>query len=487
MSSPLPLPTSVEQLRQLVRERDAEISVLKNRIDNGIEVSARSKVLRDVKESEEMIRNSLELQLDQARETKAALEADMVNRAKNFEATLEKLQATSTSYTGDAGSPQDLQILLQNALAKLAVQETELKKLKFQLEMEQGHVNILRHDNQMLRQMTVNMSAIAEQEEEYISNKLLKRISGLKKEKGELLVQVEQEEEYLTNTLQKKLTQLQKEKIDMENALEQEQEFIVNKLQKQLDSLRIQQAANGGTPSPLSSSIGSSAQPIVPSSPNPRKGVLSHSPSNTEFATGVGGINLGMVEMLRAENVSWRSRVAECEKEYLSKYNQCNRYKAELIELRKKLGMSVDDLAGEESIPAFMTGSGTRTPRRSASSSSQLSISSDKSSSTHPIGGLGFGLPPPALDSNRSGSSSAAMASSPSAVEHSYFPLQGVSTGGTGVTGLGGSRSRSVSNSSQHSIHRQPSTPNISSTGTNPLQPRRISGQNYAMPLPPGQ
>jgi DNA-directed RNA polymerase subunit L len=85
----------------------------------------------------------------------------------------------------------------------------------------------------------------------------------LRKEKSELLLQVEQEEEYLTNTLQKKLNQvrlrcaafeipgiltpwrlvaqLQKEKIDMENALEQEQEYIVNRLQKQLDSLRQQQ------------------------------------------------------------------------------------------------------------------------------------------------------------------------------------------------------------------------------------------------------
>ena len=76
-------------------------------------------------------------------------------------------------------------------------------------------------------------------------------------------MQVEQEEEYLTNTLQKRLNQvtfisaeqeqfgthhhpfflkqLQKEKVDLENALEQEQEYIVNKLQKQLDSLRAQQ------------------------------------------------------------------------------------------------------------------------------------------------------------------------------------------------------------------------------------------------------
>ncbi|RUS20810.1 hypothetical protein BC938DRAFT_475499 [Jimgerdemannia flammicorona] len=171
----------------------------------------------------------------------------MEERAKTFQRQLEKLH-TSTATTDravDAAAalpdPDVLRAELQAALLRIAEQDTQLKKLKFELEMEQGHVNILRHDNQMLRQMTVDMTALAEQEEEYISNKLLKRISGLKKEKGELLLQVEQEEEYLTNTLQKKLSQLQKEKIDMENALEQEQEYIVNRLQKQLEQLRLQQ------------------------------------------------------------------------------------------------------------------------------------------------------------------------------------------------------------------------------------------------------
>lgn len=89
---------------------------------------------------------------------------------------------------------------------------------------------------------------MAEQEEEFISNRLLKRITGLKKEKGELLLQVEQEEEYMTNMLQKKLNQLQREKIDMENSLEQEQEYIVNKLQKQLESMKLQQQSQTTSP-----------------------------------------------------------------------------------------------------------------------------------------------------------------------------------------------------------------------------------------------
>lgn len=50
--------------------------------------------------------------------------------------------------------------------------------------------------------------ASAEQEEEFISNKLLKRINSLKKEKSELLLKVEQEEEAITSTLQKKLRQV---------------------------------------------------------------------------------------------------------------------------------------------------------------------------------------------------------------------------------------------------------------------------------------
>lgn len=87
-------------------------------------------------------------------------------------------------------------------------QALHIKKLAFDLEMEQGHTNILRHDNQALKKTAVDMSILTEQEEEFMSNKLLKHITGLKKEKGELLIQVEQEEEWLTNMLQKKLVQV---------------------------------------------------------------------------------------------------------------------------------------------------------------------------------------------------------------------------------------------------------------------------------------
>ena len=47
--------------------------------------------------------------------------------------------------------------------------------------------------------------ARAEQEEEYISNKLLKKIQDLKKDKEKLVMNYEREEEYLTNDLSRKM------------------------------------------------------------------------------------------------------------------------------------------------------------------------------------------------------------------------------------------------------------------------------------------
>lgn len=77
----------------------------------------------------------------------------------------------------------------------------------------------------------------AEQEEEYITNKLMKRLEALKQEKEELARQVEVEEEMITNALTKKLQKVKEEKVQLENQLEQEQEYIVNKLQKQLSAV----------------------------------------------------------------------------------------------------------------------------------------------------------------------------------------------------------------------------------------------------------
>lgn|SRR5690606_30760895 len=47
-----------------------------------------------------------------------------------------------------------------------------------------------------------------EAQEEFITNKLIKKLEELKNEKLELVLKVEQEEEYISNTLQKKLSKV---------------------------------------------------------------------------------------------------------------------------------------------------------------------------------------------------------------------------------------------------------------------------------------
>ncbi|CEP17396.1 hypothetical protein [Parasitella parasitica] len=257
----------------------------------------------------------------EVRKDKAVLEADLKSRTKAYEATLEQLQTISRDE--QSGSLEEL--LAIESLSKLrdqvkrlhekcAQQQIHIKKLEFELEMEQGHVKILKHDNKLLRQMTVDMNAMAEQEEEFISNRLLKRITGLKKEKGELLLQVEQEEEYMTNMLQKKLNQLQREKIDMENSLEQEQEYIVNKLQKQLESMKIQQQSQ--TTSPMMSIIHDSTNALSPGPVSPV------APKKWNSSSGsINEAQSGTAEMLLSEIAVLKNRTTEMEKECNSPEN----------------------------------------------------------------------------------------------------------------------------------------------------------------------
>merc|ERR1719431_923908 len=109
--------------------------------------------------------------------------------------------------------------------------------LNVELETYKLRVKSLQEENKSLRQASVNIQAKAEQEEEFISNTLLKKIQALKKEKESLALNYEQEEECLTNDLSRKLNQLRQEKVQLEHTLEQEQECLVNKLMRKIEKL----------------------------------------------------------------------------------------------------------------------------------------------------------------------------------------------------------------------------------------------------------
>jgi coiled-coil domain-containing protein 6 len=117
----------------------------------------------------------------------------------------------------------------------------ELEETKELLAAEKRRSANYAEELRLLKLQNLAVQKQVEQEEEFITNKLMKRLQQLKDEKQTLANEVEHEEEYLVNTLQKRLQKLNGEKVDLENQLEMEQEYIVNKLQKTLEELKQQQ------------------------------------------------------------------------------------------------------------------------------------------------------------------------------------------------------------------------------------------------------
>ncbi|KAH8366067.1 hypothetical protein KR093_008831 [Drosophila rubida] len=124
---------------------------------------------------------------------------------------------------------------LQKRIESLTQQN---KVLKAELDTSKTKFKVVLEENRILKQASVIIQAKAEQEEEYISNTLLKKIQALKKEKETLAHHYEREEECLTNDLSRKLDQLRQEKCKLEQTLEQEQECLVNKLMRKIEKLQ---------------------------------------------------------------------------------------------------------------------------------------------------------------------------------------------------------------------------------------------------------
>uniref|UniRef100_A0A1I8NYE1 Coiled-coil domain-containing protein 6 n=1 Tax=Stomoxys calcitrans TaxID=35570 RepID=A0A1I8NYE1_STOCA len=124
---------------------------------------------------------------------------------------------------------------LQKRIESLTQQN---KVLKAELDTMKIKCKVVQEENRTLKQASVIIQAKAEQEEEYISNTLLKKIQALKKEKETLAHHYEREEECLTNDLSRKLDQLRQEKCKLEQTLEQEQECLVNKLMRKIEKLQ---------------------------------------------------------------------------------------------------------------------------------------------------------------------------------------------------------------------------------------------------------
>uniref|UniRef100_A0A1I7YVL5 Mitotic spindle assembly checkpoint protein MAD1 n=1 Tax=Steinernema glaseri TaxID=37863 RepID=A0A1I7YVL5_9BILA len=105
------------------------------------------------------------------------------------------------------------------------------------VEQMKAKVKVLENQNKSIRESAVRMQARVEQEEEYISNMLLKRIQKLKNDKESLALMYEQEEEYLTNDLTRKLSQLESERNELAARLAQEQNWVESNLLEKIRRL----------------------------------------------------------------------------------------------------------------------------------------------------------------------------------------------------------------------------------------------------------
>ncbi|CAH8661909.1 unnamed protein product [Heterobilharzia americana] len=135
--------------------------------------------------------------------------------------------ASELDLESDASSvdgTKDLLVTNEQVLRRIESLQQENRVLKTEVETLKLKIKGLNDLNQQLRRNSVSIQAKAEQEEEYISNTLLKKITELKKEKESLAINYEQEEECLTNELSRKFTQLRQEKDALERTLAREQE-----------------------------------------------------------------------------------------------------------------------------------------------------------------------------------------------------------------------------------------------------------------------
>lgn len=116
----------------------------------------------------------------------------------------------------------------------------EQQSLEVQIDLLKQKVAALTEENKELRRNSVTIQQQAEQEEEFISNTLLKKIQRLKQEKELLAINYEQEEEFLTNDLTRKLQKVREEKVELEKTFEAESEALCNKFTAKINNLEKQ-------------------------------------------------------------------------------------------------------------------------------------------------------------------------------------------------------------------------------------------------------
>ncbi|KAJ2779904.1 hypothetical protein GGI15_003729 [Coemansia interrupta] len=199
--------------------------------------------------------------------------------------------------------------------------------------------------------------------------------------------------------LQQRLETMAREKVTLESAIELEQERMFNQSRRLSGTMSpaallpvgtVSSSGGGGGGGAGSGNGGGGLAVVAGMGIGVGVGVgvgavsprwpRSHSRSSSVSSFGDPGVGaVGMTETLKADINSLRLRLADTERELVSCYNQSQIYKKELVSLRQRLGMGVDDLYLDDPVPhtirPLLADHGAR-PRRSQSVSSGVSSSS---------------------------------------------------------------------------------------------------------------
>ncbi|OJA21413.1 hypothetical protein AZE42_01922 [Rhizopogon vesiculosus] len=236
--------------------------------------------------------------------------------------------------------------------------------------------------------------------------------NNLKREEN-LINAYEAEEERIINVLSRKLEQLREEKIQLENALEAESESHVNRLSRELSALRLQQQQQQQQPHQQSGTNG------MPRSPDSRVGLPTFLAGRDPMAPSAEV----MLEAMRRENEQLRNRLVDTERDYVRVTRLNEVYREELLEHRRRLGLSVDNLIGLSSADPYSQ----PTHRRSISNLSSPSTSVTQTS--HAAHGVPIPRPSSSIHrpANNMSESNTPLSHSPSSTESPFLfsPLTG--------------------------------------------------------------
>lgn len=232
--------------------------------------------------------------------------------------------------------------------------------------------------------------------------------SRREREREERLINAfEAEEERIINVLSRKLEQLREEKISLERLHEEEEEARVNRLARELAVLRVRQHQ----------AQQSQSQPQANGTYAEDGSVAGSSSGISTIPAGIGNGTLAvnglgppdpsaevLLNALKKENENLRSRLGAVERDYvrLTRLNEV--YREELIQHRRRLGISVDNLIGLSSAsdpysqPTHRRGSSTASTSSSSPTASMVALPTMQarpSSTTHSVP-----IPRPSATSN---------------------------------------------------------------------------------------